>query len=112
MQLDIRGHNLTPTQVAHVERRLRFALGRFGYRIRQIAVRVGGLTGPRGGTDKRCRVVVTLRSHPGKVVVEDTAPDVSTAIDRSADRAQRAVARATARAREMRRSHTLVEEYA
>lgn len=112
MQLDIRGHNLTPTQVDHVDRHLRFALGRFGHRIRQIAVRLGGPTGPRGGADKRCRVVVTLRGHPGKVVVEDTAPDASTAIDRGVDRAQRAVARAIARTREMRRSHTLVEECA
>ena len=111
MQLDIRGHNLTPAVMDHVERRLRFALSRFGDRIRQIAVRLGGPNGPRGGADKRCRVVVTLRPS-GEVVVEDTAPDVSMAIDRGADRAQRAVARAIARAREMRRSRTLLEECA
>ncbi len=111
MRLDVRGQNLTPALLDHIERRLRFALSRFGHRIRQIAVRLGGPTGPRGCTDKRGRVVVTLRPS-GTVVVEDTAPDVSTAIDRSADRVQRAVARATARAREMRHSHTLMEECA
>ena len=109
MQLDIRGHNLTPAVVDQVERCLRFALSRFGHRVGQIAVRLGGPNGPRGGADKRCRVVVTMRPS-GEVVVEDTAPDVSAAIDRGADRVQRAVAHSIARRREMRRSHTLVEE--
>jgi ribosome-associated translation inhibitor RaiA len=109
MRLDVRGQTLTPALLDHVERRLGFALSRFGHRIRRVAVRLGGLSGPRGGADQRCRVVVTLRPS-GTVVVEDTAPDVSTAIDRGADRAQRAVARATARAREMRDSPILSEE--
>ena len=35
MQLDIRGHNLTPAVMDHVERRLRFALSRFGDTTRE-----------------------------------------------------------------------------
>lgn len=90
---------LTATLLAHVERRLRFALIRFEQKIRQIAVLVTDLNGRRGGLDKQCRVTVTL-SPSGKVMVGATDADLHTAIDRAADRLERSVTRELERRRE------------
>jgi len=101
MKLGIRGQHivLTATLLAHVERRLRFALGRFEQKIRQIAVQVTDLNGPRGGFDKQCRFTVTL-SPSGKVIVGAIDADLHTAIDRAADRLERSVTRELKRRRE------------
>ena len=90
MKLGIRGRHmvLTAPLLAHVERRLRFALSRFEQKIRQIAVQVTDLNGPRGGFEKQCRVTVTL------------SPALHTAIDRAADRLERSVTRELRRRRE------------
>lgn len=100
MNFSIRGRHieLTAALLAHVERRLRFALSRFGQKIRQVAVQLLDLNGPRGGVDKQCRVTVTL-SPSGKVMVGATDADLPTAIDRAADRLERSVIRALERAR-------------
>ena len=68
MNFSIRGRHieLTAALLGHVERRLRFALSRFGQKIRQVAVQLLDLNDPRGGLDKQCRVTVTL-SPSGKV---------------------------------------------
>jgi len=100
MQLHFKGQNLflAPAVIERIERRMRFALSRFTDRIEHATVRVADLNGPRGGVDKQCRIVVRLRSG-GEIVIEDSASDFETAIDRGADRVQRAVARALARIR-------------
>lgn len=36
-------------------RRLEFALGRLGARVRSLTVRLADLNAPRGGVDKHCR---------------------------------------------------------
>ena len=94
MKIDIRGRHveLTETLLAHTERRLRFALSRFGQRIRHVTVQLTDLNGPRGGVDKQCRVTVTL-SPSRRVMVEATDADLPTAIDRAADRVERSVTR-------------------
>ena len=55
MQLRIRGVNygLDDGLKDHIERRLRFALGRFAARIHRLTVRLTDVNGPRGGLDKR-----------------------------------------------------------
>ncbi len=101
MELGIRGRHiaLTATLLAHVERRLRFALSRFEQKIRQIAVRVTDLNGPRGGFDKQCRVTATL-SPSGKVTVGATDADLHAAIDHAANRLKHSVTHALKRRRE------------
>ena len=100
MNFSIRGRHteLTAALLVHVERRLRFALCRFGQKIRQVAVQLLDLNDPRGGLDKQCRVTVTL-SPSKKVMVGATDADLPTAIDRAADRLERSVIRALERAR-------------
>lgn len=94
MRVDIHGHGLEvgPEQKERVERRLGFALGRFGDHVGRVTVYLADVNGPRGGADKRCKVVAEALGH-GLVVVEDTDACLDTAIDRAADRIGRAVRR-------------------
>ena len=87
MQHEIRGTNIpvSPEVRDLIERRLHFALSRFSRRIRYVTARVSDINGPKGGVDKRCRIVVNL-SPSGSIVVEDTHAELSQAITRAADR--------------------------
>ena len=62
MKLDIQSPNtnLSPELRLHIERRLQFALSRFGTRIGQVTVRLSSLTGLKGGIDNRCRIEVLV----------------------------------------------------
>lgn len=94
MKVAIHGHGLQvgPEQQERVGRRLGFALGRFGDHIARVTVYLTDVNGPRGGADKRCKVVAEARGC-GPVVVEDADADLDVAIDRAADRVGRAVRR-------------------
>ena len=93
---------LSPSLAPLARRRLEFALGRFGARVRSLTVRVADLNGPRGGLDKRCLVAIRLTSPRRLIVVEDTAAEAEVAIGRAADRASRVVARAVQTLRDWR----------
>lgn len=81
-----------------LERRLGFALGRFGSRIKTVWARLSDENGPRGGVDKCCRLRVR-GDELGSLTVEASDSDLGAAIDRAADRLGRAVARMIARGR-------------
>ncbi len=87
-----RGFELTNALRAYAERRLRFALGRFGRRLRSVVLRMDDVNGPRGGADKRIQIVARL-APSWDVRVEDLDGDLYVAIDRAADRLDRAVTR-------------------
>lgn len=103
MQLEIRCKDLPSAETlrVHLERRLRFALGRFDNCIRRVTVRLADVNGPRGGADKRCRVSIMF-TRGGKLVLEEENADVVAAIDRAADRLGHAVARKVHRALDIR----------
>lgn len=94
MQLDIqaRGFTLTEALRQHCERRLRFALGAAGGRLRGVSVRLSDVNGPRGGVDKRCILRATATGMPPVVIAHDEA-DVYVAVDRAADRLARSLTR-------------------
>jgi putative sigma-54 modulation protein len=94
MKIDIHGHRIEVSETfrAHIERRLRFALGRFGTRVTTVTVTLEDLNGPRGGIDKQCRIAVTLASA-GHLRVEVMDTEITPAVDQAADRIGRAVAR-------------------
>lgn len=85
----------------HAERRILFALGRFGRRVVSITLRIDDVNGPRGGADKRCQIVARLAPW-GDVRVEDLDGDLYAAIDRAVDRLDRALAREMEGRRETR----------
>lgn len=85
-----RNINLTEPLLAHVERRLRSALRRFGKKIRHAAVQLTGISGPRRGFHPQCKVTAFL-SPRGKVIVKEIASDFHTAINRALDRLESSV---------------------
>jgi putative sigma-54 modulation protein len=97
MKIHIRGRNVELTKVlrTRVERRLAFALSRFGERIGRVLLRFSDTNGHHGDVDKRCQIDVGLR--PKSVRVEHTDANLFVALDRAADRASRSVARALQR---------------
>jgi ribosome-associated translation inhibitor RaiA len=96
-----RGLELPDELRTHAERRLLFALGRFGRRVQSVMLRIDDVNGPRGGADKRCHILARLVPW-GDVRVEELDRDLCAAIDRAADRLDRAVAREIERRRDMR----------
>jgi putative sigma-54 modulation protein len=85
----------------HVERRTQFALGRFAAAIRTVRVTLLDENGPRGGVDKRCRVLLSPRR--GKpIVVDGRGERVLPLIDHTLERAGRTLARAVRRMAEPR----------
>lgn len=99
MQLHIRGRNLqlTPALLEHVDKRLRFALGRFAARLSRVAVRVSDVNGPRGGVDKRCWIRLDLGGKA--LTIDEIDANLYAAIDRASERAGRATERALNRLR-------------
>lgn len=94
MQIDIQARDfpLTDALRNHAERRMRFGLTRCVERIQRVVMRLSDINGPRGGSDKRCRLQVVLTGLPD-VVIEDTEADLYVAIDRATDRAGRTLLR-------------------
>ena len=101
MKLEIFGKQLEEHSglSAHIERRLRFALGRFGARVARVETTLTDLNGPRGGVDKQCRIIASLVPK-GEVIVEVRDADIFIAVDRAADRLGRVTARELERRRE------------
>ena len=97
MQIQIRKRNLdlTPELVGHIERRLRFSLGRFHARLRSALVQLEDINGPKGGVDQRCKLTVMTNWHC-QIVVDERDADIFAAVARASDRAARAVERQTA----------------
>ena len=102
MKIGIRAHDveLTESLRAHVERRIGFALGRFGALVDSVIVRLSDTNDHRRGIDKRCQIDVGLPS----VKVDATDADLFAAVDRAAHRAARAVTHALDRSRTTARS--------
>jgi len=92
---------LSDQQQAWIERRIRFALGRFVSRIRRVSVVFRDINGVRGGVDKECRLQISLLPH-GEVVVADVDTSVEGAAANVSERAARTVARLLERLRQTR----------
>ena len=103
MQIDLKGHGVTFTEALaeHAHRRLAFALSRFEPRLARVRLHLEDVNGPKGGVDKRCRVVMHL-NQGGELVVEDLASDAYEAIASAVDRASRSLGRNLERLREGR----------
>jgi len=83
----------------YAERRLEFALGRFGDRVQRVMIYLEDINGPRGGIDKRCRMVARLNQPAREVVVEGFEAELESLIDRTADRLGQSVGRELERRR-------------
>ncbi len=103
MRLQIRAKNFRLPEAVQEEmnRRIRFALGRFVGRISLVTVSLTDVNGPRRGMDKQCRLVVRLIPS-GKVTIEEEHGDAATAVALAADRAGWNVGRELKRQRDTR----------
>lgn len=105
--MQIRVHCRSITLTASIRewasRRVLFAVGQFGTRVRSVAVRLSDENGPKGGHDQRCLMEARIASA-GCVVAEVRDPDLYAAISRAADRLGRRVRTELDRQRTGRRS--------
>jgi ribosomal subunit interface protein len=90
------GFPLTEAIQGHVESRLESALRPYARFVVTVTTRLQDINANRGGCDKRCRVVVSLRRR-GVVAAEATHEDMYAAIDAVANSIRRAVKRAVKR---------------
>lgn len=86
----------------HIDRRLNFALSRFGSRVSKAIVYLTDNNGPKGGIDKSCRVVIRLRGL-GDVVADVVDMDWPVTIDRATSRVGHNVSRELERKRDFAR---------
>ncbi len=93
----IQNTDLVEVFKSYIERRLRFALGRFGDRVGPITVRVSG----GGNVESECRISTELRPF-GRVAVEEKDSDLFVAVDRATGRIGRLFGRELERNREAR----------
>jgi ribosome-associated translation inhibitor RaiA len=94
-----RGMELTEEVKKFIGRRIQFAVDRFAPRLRAVSVSVFDVNGPRGGTDKLCQLSAEVGGI-GNIVIEETSPDVSTAVAVGARRLRRAIGQRIHRRRE------------
>ena len=100
MRLEIRISNAGMVELLrrYIDRRLQFAVGRFGERVGNVSVR---LYESGRGSEAKCRISAGL--HPvGTIAVEVRDPDLFSAMDRAAGRLNRRVGRELDRLRDVR----------
>lgn len=83
----------------YIERRLTFALSRFGPGVIKASVFLTDNNGPKGGIDKTCRIVVRLRGL-NDVIADVVDTDWPVTVDRATARAGHNVSRALERRRD------------
>jgi hypothetical protein len=76
-----------------VERRLLYALSRFGPGVERVTVRLSDVVNPLGGVDRRCRMRAYLRRQESiRVETLDGPQGIDRAVSRLAERVEQALA--------------------
>jgi ribosome-associated translation inhibitor RaiA len=98
MLIDTRaiGFSLTDAIRGHVESRVETALGPIAGWVLNVTARVEDVNADRGGIDRRCGLVASLRGR-GVVVAEALDTDLYVAVHEAAGRLRRAAVRAIAK---------------
>ena len=92
VELLVKGMDAEDALREYVERRIHFALSRFGSELGRVAVRLTKTDGSQGASQKQCQIVIGLLPS-GSVSVVATHADLFGAIDRAVERAGRSVQR-------------------
>jgi putative sigma-54 modulation protein len=83
----------------HIDRRLRFALARFGSRVEKVTVYLHDRNGPKGGIDKSCRILAKVQGC-GVLLAAVVDSDWIAAVDRATTRIGHTASRQVSRLRE------------
>jgi putative sigma-54 modulation protein len=83
----------------HIERRLRFALARFGSRVEKVVVFLHDHNGPKGGIDKVCRILAKVQGC-GAIMATVADSEWTAAVDRATTRIGHTVSRRIGRLRD------------
>lgn len=104
MRLELRskGVELTDRLQRFIEKKLRFALGRFSHMVQGVRVRLTDINGPRGGEDIQCQIRANL-GRAGVVTINETRTDPFAAVSRASLRTGQNLSRKLARRKEERR---------
>lgn len=94
MQIRVRSRHIDMSEPfrGYAERRVQFAIGAFERRVDHVDVCVDDVNGPRGGVDKSCVLMVSLKSG-GTVLARGADADAYSAVDRAAARIRSALVR-------------------
>lgn len=90
-ELNTNGIRITKKLRAHVENRLRFALSKFGDRIRKVSVVLTDVNGPKGGEDTLCRLHADLE-FGGTLSISELKESPYIAVDLASKRASYRIA--------------------
>jgi putative sigma-54 modulation protein len=98
MLIETRAIGFAPTDAIqrHVQSRIEAALGPVAGWVLNITARVEDVNADRGGIDKRCSLVASLRGR-GVAVAEALNADLYVAVDEAASRLRRSAARTVKR---------------
>lgn len=109
MKVTIRQHGVALNEEgrAAIERRLQFALARFGASVSHVGVYLADLNGPKGGIDKSCRLVARLAGGE-LITVEDRDAHLAVLVGRTVERLDRQVRRTLDRKRPRRAQRVVV----
>jgi len=91
VEVTIRNADLARRLRHYADRRLRFALSRFGDRVGSVLVALSGPNGSEPGAATSCRITAEIRPF-GEVEARETHPNLYLAIDRSVGRVGRILA--------------------
>jgi ribosome-associated translation inhibitor RaiA len=103
VQLRLRGLESEGLTRRIVERKVRFALGRFQPRIAEVRAEVSDMNAGRGGIDKHCRI--TAKTEQGhELIGEAVDATIEVAVDRASERVSRSISRHLGRQRDFARA--------
>ena len=102
VRIGAKGFQLTSALTGFIRQQVRRRLGRVTSNGADVLITLSDVNGPRGGADKRCRVLLGLngRRH---LVAQSVASDMYHAIDESLARVQKRLLRQQYRRRRIRR---------
>ncbi len=86
IQMIAKEFSITPSLRSYLDRRLETGFSSVNVKIREIAIRLRDLNGPRGGCDMMCQISVSIPGGP-EVIVKEVQENMYTAIDLAVKRA-------------------------
>ena len=104
MQLELRCYRVESSAALKQQalRLAQFGLARFSTKVVAVTIRLSDTNGPRGGEDKKCRILVRM-ADGNLLAVEELGVDANAALGRAARRVVHTVGRHLAQSHSTRR---------